>query len=91
MGFWSKIKEVFSKKEEVKEELPKEENNEPQLTGERQIFQEGQHKREYLEDLCEFCKEPIGDARRKRISGKIMHKKCFKEHYNKLRNAGKII
>jgi len=37
-----------------------------------------QTSKEFREDICDLCKEPIGLERYRWVNGKIVHKRCFK-------------
>lgn len=53
--------------------------------------QSNTHKKEFLHDNCYICNGVIGYEKRKRIAGKLWHKKCFREQYKKMKAQGKAI
>ena len=44
--------------------------------------------REYKEDICGLCNVPIGQERWKKVTGKLLHKRCFKLATRQISNGG---
>ena len=49
-----------------------------------------QPQREFIDAKCEICQQVIGQERKKKLAGKLYHRKCFREQYNKLKQQGRI-
>ena len=82
MGFWKKL---FGKKEE---EIKEDSGISPAQPS--QPTTNLPNQREFLNETCSLCGGVIGTDKRKKVGGKIFHKKCFKEQYNQFKNQGKV-
>ncbi len=72
--------DIFKKKKEV----PVEVSPNPEVA-----FIEPQESKRNVTDLCELCQEPIGEERFKKLAGRYVHKRCFKDQRNKMKAEGK--
>lgn len=86
MGFFKRL--FGLEKEEIKEN---QQTNSEAAATEIQTSQIPPTQREYLNIKCELCHEDIGSEKRRKVAGKLCHKRCIKEHYNRMREQGKAI
>jgi len=81
MGFW---KRWFGKKDETRVE-------EVLQSPPPKVSTISPTTREFLIEKCDLCGVTIGQEKRRKVGGKIFHKKCFKEQYNQLKSQGKAM